>query len=260
MDAEIYLDYNTFMHRLDPRVKITLFLIIFIGVLQFEHPLWLLPTAGFVLLMLAASRALKNLGRIRYVLLVLTISSIVIWNIFASGQTPLFWFVEAESLFYSFSRTILMLSIITMGMVLISTTRNEELVLGMIRMGLPYRIGFAISTSLRLVPTIAASTLTISQAQRSRGLDLEGGSILERLRKFIPLLIPVFISTIRSTNIFGMALESRGFGARDKRTFYMELSMKAADYTVMAVALVYLVLSIYLNLAGYGNLIGLTRF
>ena len=83
----------------------------------------------------------------------------------------------------------------------------------MIRLGMPYRVGFAISTSIRLVPTITSSTMTISQAQRSRGLDLDSGNLIARFRKFLPLLVPVFISAIRTTNIFAMALESKGFGA-----------------------------------------------
>jgi energy-coupling factor transport system permease protein len=149
---------------------------------------------------------------------------------------------------------------ISAGMILISTTRNEELVLGMIRMGMPYRVGFAISTALRLVPTIASSTVTISQAQRSRGLDLESGNLLDRLRKFLPLLVPVFISTIRSTNIFGMALESKGFGAREKRTFYLKLQMRMGDYLVLGFAAVFIAASVYFSVMGYGQIRGLTSF
>jgi energy-coupling factor transport system permease protein len=260
MESELYLDYKTGYHRLDARTKIIVFLIIFVGALQFQNPIWLIPTVALVLLQLLISRSLKNLLRIRFVLLVLFISSIVIWNFFSNGVTPLFWVFELESMYYSISRTMFMLMIITMGAILISTTRNEELVMGMIRLGLPYRVGFAISTSLRLVPTVVSSLLTISQAQRSRGLDLETGNLFERLKKFLPLLVPVFISSIRNTNIFGMALESRGFGAREDRTFYLQMQMTKADWIILTLAFIYLFTSIGLNLAGYGNVVGLTRF
>jgi len=150
MEAELYLDYKTAYHRLDARTKILLFLIFFIATLQFQNPVWLLPTVLLVLFQLFVSRSLKNLVRIRFVLLVLFISSIVIWNFFSSGVTPLFWIFEVESMMYSINRTFLMLIVITMGVVMISTTRNEELVMGMIKMGLPYRVGFAISTALRV--------------------------------------------------------------------------------------------------------------
>ena len=182
------------------------------------------------------------------------------WNLFASGETHLFWFVDLESLQYSIARTMLILLMIISGMNLLSTTRNEELVLAMIKLGLPYRVGFAISTSLRMVPTIANSIHTISQAQRSRGLDLEGGSVLERLKKFIPILIPVFISTIRDTNVFGMALESKGFGAREDRTYYLEMSMDRPDYLVLSLGLIIIGFCYYLEFAGFGDIAGLTKF
>jgi energy-coupling factor transport system permease protein len=260
MDAEIYIDNNSFIHRLDPRVKIILFLLTFVAILLFENPLWMLPIALLIVIQILISGALVNLRRIKYILIVLTVSSLVLWNLFSTGDTQLFWRISVESLTFSIARTMLMILMISTGMILITSTRNEELVNGMIRLGMPYRVGFAISTALRLVPTIVTSTLTISQAQRSRGLDLESGNLLERVKKFLPLLVPVFISTIRSTNIFGMALESKGFGARDKRTFYLVFEMKKADYLVLAFAFVFMLASIYFAILGYGKIDGLIRF
>jgi energy-coupling factor transport system permease protein len=260
MESELYLDYDTPYHRLDARTKIIVFLGVFVGALLFKNPLWQLPTAALVLLQLAISRSWKNLRRIRYVLLVMCLSSLILWNFFSSGTTPLFWVFEVESMYYAINRTMTILMIVSMGVVLISTTRNEELIMGMIKMGLPYRVGFAISTSLRLVPTVASSLVTISQAQRSRGLDLETGNVIDRLRKFLPLLVPVFISSIRNTNIFGMALESRGFGARPDRTYYLQMRMRTIDWVLLALLLAYVVASIWLNLAGYGRIVGLTNF
>ena len=260
MDAEIYLDNKSFIHRLDPRTKIIVFLLTFVAILLFEDPVWMLPVGFLILLQLLVSRSFKNLRRIRYILIVLTISSMVLWNFFSQGVTPLFWVFEVESFLFAIARTFLMVFMISTGMILISTTRNEELVLGMIRLGMPYRVGFAISTALRLVPTIASSTMTISQAQRSRGLDLDSGNLLDRIKKFLPLLVPVFISTIRNTNIFAMALESKGFGARDQRTFYLNLQMRKADYYILIFAVVFTVASIVLSIMGYGKIIGLTRF
>jgi len=260
MDAEIYIDNNSFIHGLDPRVKIILFLLTFVAILLFENPLWMLPITVLIVIQLIVSGALVNLRRIRYILIVLTVSSMILWNLFSTGETQLFWRFSVESMTFAIARTMLMILMISTGMILITSTRNEELVNGMIRLGMPYRVGFAISTALRLVPTIVSSTVTISQAQRSRGLDLESGNLLERLKKFMPLLVPVFISTIRSTNIFGMALESKGFGASDKRTFYLVFEMKKADYIVLVFAIVFMLVSIYFAIMGYGKIDGLIRF
>ncbi len=260
MNIDFYLDIDTPIHRLDGRTKILLFIFSFLALVLFEDPRFILPIALLILLQNILARAWINLWRIRYLLALLTTTSLIMWNIFASGETHLFWFVDLESLLYSIARTLLILFMIVSGMNLISTTRNEELVLGMIKLGLPYRVGFAISTALRMVPTISASIYTITQAQRSRGLDLESGNLIERIKKFIPLLIPVFISTIRGTNIFGMALESKGFGARDDRTFYLKMEMTRSDILVLAFSLLVVAVSMYVNFMGYGDIAGLTKF
>jgi energy-coupling factor transport system permease protein len=260
MNIDFFLDIDTVIHRLDGRTKILLFLFSFVALVLFEDPLFILPIALLILLQNILARAWRNIWRIRVFLTILSISSMVMWNVFASGETHLFWIIDLESFQYSLARTMLILLMIISGLNLLSTTRNEELVLAMIKLGLPYRVGFAISTALRMVPTIAASIYTISQAQRSRGLDLEGGNIIERIRKYVPLLIPVFISTIRSTNVFGMALESKGFGARDDRTFYLEMSMARRDYIILAFSIFVVIFCLYINFLDYGNIAGLTKF
>lgn len=260
MNIDFYLDIDTVIHRLDGRTKIILFLASFLALVIFEDPLFILPIGLLILLQNFLARAWINIWRIRFLLFLLTITSIIMWNLFASGETHLFWFVDLESMLYSLARTMLILLMIISGLNLLSTTRNEELVLAMIKLGLPYRVGFAISTSLRMVPTISSSIYTISQAQRSRGLDLEGGGILERLRKFIPILIPVFISTIRDTNVFGMALESKGFGARKDRTYYLEMVMQRNDFIVLGFCILLLGFCYYLYFSGYGDIVGLTKF
>jgi energy-coupling factor transport system permease protein len=260
MDSEIYLDLDTFFHRLDPRTKITLLLVVFVVILYFQSPFWVLPIGLMVFAHGYFSKSLKNLNRIRVLMIILFVSSIVMWTIFSSGKTPLFWIFKLEALEYSLGRTIVMLSLITEGMIFLSTTRNEEFVIGMIKMGLPYRVGFAISTALRLVPTIVTSALTIAQAQRSRGLDLDSGGIFERIKKYTPLLIPVFVSTIRNTNIFSMALEAKGFGAREDRTFYIDPHMKKADYIILGFTAVLFVSLTALKIAGFGDIPGLIKF
>ncbi|MEA4811491.1 MAG: energy-coupling factor transporter transmembrane component T [Anaerolineaceae bacterium] len=260
MDAELYIDNNSFIHRLDPRTKIIVFLLSFVAILLFQNPIWMLPVAFLIFLEMYISKSFKNLYRIRVLLIILSTFSLILWNVFSKGTTHWFLFIYKESFFYSIARTLLMVLMISAGVVLISTTRNEELVLGLIKLGVPYRVGFAISTALRLVPTIASSTVTISQAQRSRGLDLDSGSIVDRIRKFLPLLVPVFISTIRNTNIFAMALESKGFGAREDRTYFLRLKMQKADYIVLIVAVLFVLASIVLSIMGYGKLTGLKNF
>jgi energy-coupling factor transport system permease protein len=183
----------------------------------------------------------------------------ILWSIVGSGQTPLFLFVEQEALLYGFSNALRIVITVIAGMFFLSTTRNEEVGIGLVRLGIPYRFAFAISTALRLVPTVVATGLTIGQAQRARGLDLESGNIIRRIRNHLPLLVPVFVSTVRSTNVFSMALESKGFGARPERTYFLRTAMSGRDALVIVGFGAILAGCIALRVMGYGGLEGFSR-
>ena len=259
MDPFLYLDRDTFVHRLDPRTKMILLVGTFVLAFLFVNPLYGLVVLALVVAFGALARSLVNLKRIRFILIMIGLVTVVLWSIFSQGETPLFLFVEWEAVLYGIGVALRIDATIIAGMIFLSTTRNEEIATGLVKLGVPYRFAFAISTALRLVPTIAATGSTIGQAQRSRGLDLESGNLFERVRKNVPLLIPVFVSTIRSTNVFSMALESKGFGASPKRTYFLRLAMGRRDVLVLLVFALLLAAAIVLRLAGYGGLEGVTR-
>lgn len=259
MDPSLYLDRDTWVHRLDPRTKMFLLVGMFVLPFVFLNPLYELAVLVLVLVFGYSAKVLVNLRRIWFILVVIAIFTVVLWCIFGRGETPLLLFVESEALLYGIAIAIRIDTTIIAGMIFLSTTRNEEVAIGLVRLGIPYRFAFAVSTALRLVPTIVATGLTIGQAQRSRGLDLESGNIIERIRKHLPLLVPVFVTTVRSTNVFSMALESKGFGARPGRTFFLYTAMGGRDVLVMVVFVVLLAGCIALRLAGFGGLEGFSR-
>jgi len=259
MDPSLYLDRDTWVHRLDPRTKIFLLVGMFVLPFVFLNPLYELAVLVLVLVFGYSAGVLVNLRRIWFILVVIAIFTIVLWCIFGTGRTPLLFFVEQEALFYGIAIAIRIDTTIIAGMIFLSTTRNEEVAIGLVRLRIPYRFAFAVSTALRLVPTIVATGLTIGQAQRSRGLDLESGNFIQRIRKHLPLLVPVFVTTVRSTNVFSMALESKGFGARPVRTFFLHTAVGGRDVLVMVAFVAVLAGCVALRMAGYGGLEGFSR-
>src|SRR5918999_636017 len=259
MDPSLYLDRDTWVHRLDPRTKMFLLVGMFALPFVFLNPLYELAVLALVLFFGYLARSLTNLRRIWFILLTILIVTTILWSIVGSGRTPLFLFVEREALLYGFSIALRIVITVVAGIIFLSTTRNEEVGIGLVRLGIPYRFSFAVSTALRLVPTIVATGLTISQAQRSRGLDLKSGSVVQRIRKYVPLLVPVFVSTIRSTNVFSMALESKGFGASPKRTFFLQTAVGRRDVLALIAFTALLAGSVALRAVGYGGLEGFSR-
>jgi energy-coupling factor transport system permease protein len=259
VDPFLYLDRDTWVHRLDPRTKMLLLIGAFVLAFLFVNPLYGLVVLAIVLAFGYAAQSLVNLKRIWFILLMIAVMTVILWTLFGSGETPLFWLVEREALLYGIGAALRIDIMIVAGMIFLSTTRNEEIATGLVKLGIPYRFAFAVSTALRLVPTIAATGATIGQAQRSRGLDLESGNLIQRVRKNTPLLIPVFVSTIRSTNVFSMALESKGFGASPQRTYFLKIELTRRDVLVLVSFAALLVAALALRFAGYGGVEGFSR-
>ena len=245
MDMFLYIDKDTFLHRLDPRTKLAVMFGSFVIALLFESLPILLALAVIILLYGHSGKVLSNLKRIRVILFMIGLMSIVIWSITRGGETKLLGPITLEGIIYGITVGIKFNVMIISGMIFLSSTTIEGISLGLVKLKVPYRGAFAFSTAIRLVPMIVATSYTITQAQRSRGLDLDSGSFIQRIKKYVPLIIPTFVSVIRSTNIFSMALESKGFGYDKERTYYMELSFRSVDYVILIITLLLILVSIY---------------
>ena len=86
-----------------------------------------------------------------------------------------------------------------------------------------------------------AEAQNIIDAQRSRGLELEKGNLLVRVKNMVPILIPLIINSIKRAFSIAEALESKAFGAIKIRTNYYELKMRARDYAVIAIMVLFVV-------------------
>ena len=111
--------------------------------------------------------------------------SVVSWSLFVRGTTPLFWLISWEGLTFGVASAIKIDGMIISGLVFLSATRIEEMVLGLIRLRVPFQAAFAFSLGIRMVPTIIGTALTVTEAQRSRGLDLESGGLVARIRTLL---------------------------------------------------------------------------
>ncbi len=252
MNIFLYLDRKTWVHRLDPRTKMIGVLIAFIICLCFNHPLYMAMVSLAVMGVGLSAKALPNFWRFRFLLLLLILFSLVLWPFFVKGLTPLWTWgpikVTKESVFYGVAMGLRLATFVAVGLIFLSSTRNEELTNGLIRLGLPYPIAFALSTSFRLIPTFAGAGATIVQAQVSRGLDLASGNIFTRAARFIPLAVPLFLYAIRHTNLLAMALESKGFSPESKRTLFYEPHMQPIDFIVIFLLGLILLLLLYLRI------------
>lgn len=252
----IYLDKESPLHRLHPVTKIAGLILLFIWAMVFNHPLYLSVIFLMVFFLSILAKCLSNLKKFSIILVILAFFSTLLWSFFLRGPTQLLKLgliqISKESLLYGLAMGIRIDTMIVSGIIFLSSTRTEDFTLGLSSLGLPFPVSFALSLSFRLVPTFAATSSTIVQAQKSRGLDLESGRLWKRIRKHIPLFIPIIIYAIRNTDLLAMALESKGFGFKKRRTYYLQFRSTWQDWLSISILAGLITFSFYLRLNDYG--------
>ncbi|WP_078551198.1 energy-coupling factor transporter transmembrane component T family protein [Bacillus alkalicellulosilyticus] len=96
-----------------------------------------------------------------------------------------------------------------------------------------HEIALMMSISLRFIPTLLQETEKILKAQMARGVDFSSGSIMQRMKAVIPLLIPLFISAFKRAEDLALAMESRGYRGGEGRTKLRELEWRKKDTSVL---------------------------
>ncbi len=224
------------IHRLDPRSKFILTLGFFTAALMF--------TNIYALLVIF-------LAQIPWVLLARTVNR---WLRSMRGGLFLGFFIFVMNTIFgtplvsSLAFTTRFFAIMSAFSFFFMTTSADDLGLALEQIHVPYSISFTFTTAVRLVPTMAVDAQTVVDAQRSRGLELDKGNFMKRIRNYIPILIPLIISAIRRSVELAEALESRAFGASEKRTAIVTLKMRAGDYLVILATTFGLAIALYIYL------------
>jgi energy-coupling factor transporter transmembrane protein EcfT len=254
----LYVDGDTLLHRLTARSKLALLTGVFVAAYAFDHPAVVaVPLVASFLALLWAG-GWRNFRRLAGIVAALFVVGLLVWPSFTPAGGPVvldlpFIEVTERELLFALGRSERIAAFIVGGLIFVTTTTNEEIVAGLRALGLPYAFCFAVGTALRLFPTFLGATGTVRQAQAARGHDVAQGGPLERLRNFVPLLIPVFMTAIRNVQTQSMALEARGCGTRGERTFYDRRTFAPADWAVTAFGLALTVASVVLALQGFGT-------
>jgi energy-coupling factor transport system permease protein len=125
------------------------------------------------------------------------------------------------------------------------TTSPDLLGLALEQSHVPYELCFAFTTAVRFVPVLADEAQTIMDAQKARGLELEGGNFVKKIRNYIPILIPLIVNAIRRSLELAETMESRAWGATKNRTNLYVLKMGRKDLYLMLFAVAILLVSVY---------------
>ncbi len=218
----------TLWHRLNPLTKLVA--AIATGVAALIAGGLLIPLAliaGAVLLPAASAGVLPRLMRAVLVLTLPLAVSVLVVNLlfFPAGQDVLFRLGPltgtADGLRYGVEVLVRLLALSGGVTLFYLTTRPGDLTLDLERRGVSPRVAFVANASIGTVPAILERAEAITQAQRARGLDTEGG-LLARARGIVPIVGPVILGAIAEVERRTLALEARGFGRPGRRTLLWE--------------------------------------
>lgn len=231
------------IHKLDPRVKFLFVSVLFASTIVFSDLLPLLVLFVMQIPILLAAKVQKEWLRTLRGALVLSMvifTSNLLANYFYSDRV-----LTSEILELSLAMTVRFVTLITTFSIFFLTTSPDKLSLALEKARVPYELNFAFITAIRFVPVLADEAQTIIDAQKARGLELEKGSFLQRIRNYLPILLPLIINSIRRSLELAEAMESRAFGAMKKRSNLYDLKMTRDDYFVLVLSLAVLFLVFY---------------
>jgi energy-coupling factor transport system permease protein len=234
------------IHNLDPRVKFIYVCAVFVAAILFGEILPLialfLMSIPFVLLAGVQKEWLRSLRGAAFLAAFIFLVNIAS-SFFTSGYVLTAVAVETAA-----AMTLRFVVLVESFSVFFLTTSPDHLGLALEQSRVPYEFAFAFTTAVRFVPVLAEEAQTIMDAQKARGLELEKGGFLKRIRNYVPVLIPLIVSAIRRSLELAEAMESRAWGATKKRTNLYALKLLRGDFALLAINVAVLAVAIYVRL------------
>jgi energy-coupling factor transport system permease protein len=234
------------IHNLDPRIKFVYVCSIFAVAISFWEILPLLTLfllqIPFVLIAGVRREWLRSMRGAAFLATIIFLTNFIFAFIGAG------YVFSAKSLENALAMTLRFVVLVESFSVFFLTTSPDHLGLALEQTRVPYELVFAFTTAVRFVPVLAEEAQTIMDAQKARGLELERGNFLKRIRNYIPILIPLIVSAIRRSLELAEAMESRAWGATKKRTNLYVLRMHKGDIALIAITIGIIALAIYVRL------------
>jgi len=234
------------IHNLDPRIKFIYVCAIFTTAIIFLEliPLMILflMQVPFVILAGVKREWLRSMRGATFLAAVIFLTNFI-FSFISAG-----YIVTAFNLEHAVAMTLRFIVLVESFSIFFLTTSPDHLGLALEQTHIPYEFCFAFTTAVRFVPVLAEEAQTIMDAQKARGLELERGNFLKRIRNYIPILIPLIVSAIRRSLELAEAMESRAWGATESRTNLYVLKMHRGDLVLIVITVGILALAIYVRL------------
>lgn len=238
-----YMPMDSVVHKMDPRSKIIIMLLLMISIFISSGITGYICIGIFICFVLFLSKlSIKYAFRSMKPMLFMMIFLLVINVLVIKTGIPWIqwgWFsIYSDAIYQTLYIVVRLLYMIIITTILTATTKPLDLTLGIEKLLKPLEkikfpahiIAMMISIALRFIPTLIEETQRIMNAQASRGVDLDNGSLKEKLMAILSLIVPLFISAFDRADQLANAMEARGYNPNAQRTRYKVLKMSSLDY------------------------------
>ncbi|MBO4376233.1 MAG: energy-coupling factor transporter transmembrane protein EcfT [Lachnospiraceae bacterium] len=245
---------DTWIHALSGVTKLIFFLLWSItAMLSYDTRILIIMLVGSVIIYAVSKTEWRQVGTVfKFILFFLTVNLIAIF-FFSPDQgtliygtrtvlTHLFgkYDVTAEQLFYEANVMLKYLTVVPAVFMFITTTNPSEFAASLNRIGVSYKVGYALALTLRYIPDVQDDFKEIKNAQEARGIDMSSkATFSKRIKNITAIIFPLVFSSMDRIDVIANAMELRGFGKNKKRTWYSARPLKASDYAVIVFTVIF---------------------
>jgi len=243
VNESLYVRRDAWFHRLDPRVKLVAVLLFGVAAVMLDSSVPMLAALALThALALSTQVPATRLAGAWRSLLVVNVLIIVLgsisWQSDGGAALRLGPFWANVSTFLAAVTLAARVDVLAFGVfLLLWTTEQGELVLGMNRLGLSHSASLTLAVAMQFVPVFGRTLGEIVEAQQSRGLVIRKRNPISTARAYLPIVVPLLITALRMVDNLSMALVARGYVPGAPRSSRRRLRMSAMDWVVAGAAL-----------------------
>ena len=257
-----YIERPSLIHRLTGACKLVCLITWSLAAMTtFYTPLLIALTIGSFILFRVAKLKVKDISFMLGIMFVYIVMNNVLIFLFSPDhgtsiygtENVLFklfgpYVVTAEQLFYHLNVILKNACTIPIVLLFICTTNPSEFAASLNRIGVSYKISYAVALALRYIPDIQREYRDISLAQQARGTEMsKKASLVDRLKAASSILIPLILSSMERIETISNAMELRGFGKGTKRTWYSGRKFSRMDIISIVVCTALMLLSLLIT-------------
>ena len=228
---------GNFICDLNPFSKLNLMLVLGLSVFFVQNSIYGFCMVAFFIILSVASGCFKSFFSLYWkVLLLFGVFLFFVKAAFSPGEQVLYelWgiCVTTESIASGLRIVSMVLAFSGAFILFVKTTPMEDLTYSLEKKGVSHMVSFVILSSFQTITDLGQSAQVIMESQKARGIETEG-NLLQRAKAYIPVMGPLVLNAISSTEEKSIAMDARAFSAPVEHTFLVELPKAAVGEKIL---------------------------